>query len=130
MPRLIFMKIKADKTEPTHKFLTTLTGLRGLKLTNALKAATEEKISKLGEYSDKIFEVSVSFSHRESENPDDVMKVRASMSLAGKTWTHYNATAKSSDMYVAVDEIVDLFTRKLRRRKRYIQLKRKVQPKA
>ena len=54
------------------------------------------------------------------------MKVRACMELAGKTWSNYNATSKSSDMYAAVDEIVDLFTRKLRRRKRYIKLKKKV----
>lgn len=119
------MKTLHDSPE-IHQFPIILTGLHGLKLTKALKEATEQKVAKLGEHSDKIMQVKVSFSHRDSENPGDAMKVRACMELAGKTRSNYNATSKSSDMYTAVDEIVDLFTRKLRRRKRYIKLKKKV----
>lgn len=102
-----------------------LTGLGGLELTDALVTVAKEKLNALSHFSDKIKSIELELEHRTTAKPEDAMKIKAHMSVQGKYRTHYDFTAKASDMYIALDQVVDQFTRKLRRRKRLINVKRK-----
>lgn len=114
------------KTDSEKRELSIIyQGLHGLDLTRAMQGYAKERVLKLCEHSQKIQSVTFSFSCRDTNRPEERMKVRARLCLQGRIFTEFNAKAKAADMYKAIDAVVDIFERKLRRRKRLLGILRK-----
>lgn len=100
-------------------------GLHGLETTESMKEYVLKKVEELSKHSQKISDVTFSFSCRDTDKPSERMKVRVRLNLMGRYFSNFNAKAKAADMYAAIDTVVAILERKLRRRKRILSVFRK-----
>lgn len=78
-------------------------------VTPALRTFTEEKLNKLDKHFDNITDIHVTFNVEKL-----IQKVEAAIHYAG---THIHAASESTDMYAAVDELVDKLHSQLQKHK-------------
>ena len=85
-----------------------------LKVTDAIKTQTEEKISRISKYSDAITEVDVVLTVEDTKSEGPVHKADGLVYASG---TKIKVETENSDLYAAIDELSDKLERQVRKYK-------------
>lgn len=85
-----------------------------LKITDAIRNYTEEKISKISKYTDAITEVDVVLSVENTKSEGEVHKADGLVYASG---TKIKVEAENTDLYAAIDDLSDRLERQVRKYK-------------
>ncbi len=85
-----------------------------LKITDAIKSYTEEKISKISKYTDAITEVDVVLTVEQKKSEGEVHKADGLVYASG---TKIKIEARNTDLYAAIDELSERLERQVRKYK-------------
>ena len=85
-----------------------------LKITDAIKNYTEEKISKIFKYTDAITEVDVVLTVEQKKSEGEVHKADGLVYASGKK---IKIEARNTDLYAAIDELSERLERQVRKYK-------------
>ena len=85
-----------------------------LKITDAIKNYTEEKISKIFKYTDAITEVDVVLTVEQKKSEGEVHKADGLVYASG---TKIKIEARDTDLYAAIDELSERLERQVRKYK-------------
>ena len=85
-----------------------------LKITDAIKNYTEEKISKIFKYTDAITEVDVVLTAEQKKSQAEVHKADGLVYASG---TKIKVEARNTDLYAAIDELSERLERQVRKYK-------------
>ena len=85
-----------------------------LKITDAIKNYTEEKISKIFKYTDAITEVDVVLTVEQKKSEGEVHKADGLVYASG---TKIKIEARNTDLYAAIDELLERLERQVRKYK-------------
>lgn len=85
-----------------------------LKVTDAIKSYTEEKIGKIAKYTDAITEVDVVLSVTNTKSEGNIHIADGLVYASG---TKIKVTTESHDLYAAIDELSDKLERQVRKYK-------------
>ena len=94
---------------------------RNLEITDAMRQYTEDKLAKLDRFSDQIVDARVTMSHDNKQDAANPNKVEVQVNLPSGI---IRAEERSSDMYAAIDLVVDKLERQLKRFKGRLIAKR------
>ncbi len=94
---------------------------RNLEITDAMRQYTEDKLAKLDRFSDQIVDARVTMSHDTKQDAANPNKVEVQVNLPSGI---IRAEERSSDMYAAIDLVVDKLERQLKRFKGRLIAKR------
>ena len=85
-----------------------------LKVTDAIKTYTEEKISRISKYSEAITEVDVVLTVEDTKSEGPVHKADGLVFASG---TKIKIEAENKDLYAAIDDLADRLERQVRKYK-------------
>ncbi len=85
-----------------------------LKITDAIRSYTEEKISKISKYTDAITEVDVVLTVEQKKSEGEIHKADGLVFASG---TKIKIEARDKDLYAAIDELSDRLERQVRKYK-------------
>ena len=85
-----------------------------LKITDAIKNYTEEKISKISKYTDAITEVDVVLTVEQKKSEGEIHKADGLVYASG---TKIKVEARNTDLYAAIDELSERLERQVRKYK-------------
>lgn len=85
-----------------------------LKVTDAIRNYTEEKIQKISKYTEAITEVDVVLSVETTKSEGDIHKADGLVYASG---TKIKVETENSDLYAAIDELSDKLERQVRKYK-------------
>ena len=85
-----------------------------LKITDAIKNYTEEKISKIFKYTDAITEVDVVLTVEQKKSEGEVHKADGLVYASG---TKIKVEARNTDLYAAIDDLSERLERQVRKYK-------------
>ena len=85
-----------------------------LKITDAIRSYTEEKINKISKYTDAITEVDVVLAVEQKKSEGEIHKADGLVYASG---TKIKIEARNSDLYAAIDELSDRLERQVRKYK-------------
>ena len=85
-----------------------------LKITDAIKNYTEEKISKISKYTDAITEVDVVLTVEQKKSEREVLKADGLVYASG---TKIKVEARNTDLYAAIDDLSERLERQVRKYK-------------
>ena len=85
-----------------------------LKITDAIKIYTEEKISKIFKYTDAITEVDVVLTVEQKKSEGEVHKADGLVYASG---TKIKVEARNTDLYAAIDDLSERLERQVRKYK-------------
>ena len=85
-----------------------------LKITDAIKNYTEEKISKIFKYTDAITEVDVVLTVEQKKSEGEVHQAAGLVYASG---TKIKVEARNTDLYAAIDELSERLERQVRKYK-------------
>ncbi|BBM55207.1 MAG: ribosome-associated translation inhibitor RaiA [Leptotrichia wadei] len=85
-----------------------------LKVTDAIKTYTEEKISRISKYSDAITEIDVVLTVEDTKSEGPVHKADGLVFASG---TKIKIEAENKDLYAAIDDLSDRLERQVRKYK-------------
>ena len=85
-----------------------------LKITDAIKSYTEEKINKLSKYTDAITEVDIVLAVEKKKTEGDVHTADGFVYASG---TKIKVEARNDDLYAAIDELSERLERQVRKYK-------------
>ena len=85
-----------------------------LKITDAIKNYTEEKINKISKYTDAITEVAVVLSVEDTKSSGQIHKADGLVYASG---TKIKVETENTDLYAAIDELEEKLERQVRKYK-------------
>ena len=85
-----------------------------LKITDAIKNYTEEKINKISKYTDAITEVDVVLSVEDTKSSGQIHKADGLVYASG---TKIKVETENTDLYAAIDELEEKLERRVRKYK-------------
>ena len=95
-------------------FMKIIISGKQLKVTDAIRNYTEEKIQKISKYTEAITEVDVVLSVETTKSEGDVHKADGLVYASG---TKIKVETENSDLYAAIDELSDKLERQVRKYK-------------
>lgn len=85
-----------------------------LKITDAIKSYTEEKVSKISKYTDAITEVDIVLTVEDTKSSGQIHKADGLVYASG---TKIKVETENADLYVAIDELEEKLERQVRKYK-------------
>ena len=85
-----------------------------LKITDAIKSYTEEKISKISKYTDAITEVDIVLTVEDTKSSGQIHKADGLVYASG---TKIKVETENTDLYAAIDELEEKLERQVRKYK-------------
>ena len=83
-----------------------------LKITDAIKSYTEEKISKISKYTDAITEVDIVLTVEDTKSSGQIHKADGLVYASG---TKIKVETENADLYAAIDELEEKLERQVRK---------------
>lgn len=108
-----------------HNVNLSITGRKGLVLTDSLKQIATKRLLSLLKYAKGIQSIDLVLEARDTTVPDDTDKATIHVQLANRRCRMLPCCSKKSDMYAAIDEAVKLLGASLRRRIRRARIRKK-----